>query len=663
MKIGVYICECGSNIAGTIDVEKVASSVEPLPNVAVSKVYKYSCSDPGQAIIGDDIEEFDLDRIIVAACSPRMHEPTFRAILEDKGMNPYVLEMVNIREQCSWVHSDIEQGTEKATSLLTGAILKSAVMEPLDRKKVGVTSKALVIGGGIAGIQAALDIANTGFPVTLVEKSSTIGGKMAQLDKTFPTLDCSQCILSPKMVDVKRHPNITLIANAEVEEVDGYVGNFKVKIKKKPRYVIEDKCTLCDDCVPVCPVIVHDQYNESLSPRRAIYIAYPQAIPASYIIDESTCLGIEPLICTKCKEVCGPEAIDFDMQPEIIEDEFGAIVVATGLETYPIENIGEYGYGSIHDVVSALEFERILAANGPTEGVIRRPSDGKIPKTIVFVHCAGSRDPAKHLPYCSKICCMYSTKHALMYKHLVHDGTAINFYIDIRTGGKDYEEFYQRASEEEKVIYIRGKVSELMQDRDQILVKGVNTITTETVEIHVDMVVLATGIIPSEGTKDISKLLRLSTDINGFVKEAHPKLKPVETSITGVFVAGTATGPKDIPDTVSQAGRAATRACNILSKTELEVEATIAHVDEALCRGCGFCVESCPYSAIELIQVDRYGHIYEVASVNEAVCKGCGSCAAACLNGAINHLGFTDTQILNLIQALGDSSRIELKEV
>ncbi len=655
MKIGVYICECGSNIAGTIDVEKVAASVEPLPNVAVSRIYKYSCSDPGQAIIRNDIEELKLDRIIVAACSPRMHEPTFRAVLEEKGLNPYCLEMVNIREQCSWVHSDIKLGTEKAISLLKGSVLKAAVMEPLERKKVGVTSKALVIGGGIAGIQAALDIANTGFQVTLVEKSSTIGGKMAQLDKTFPTLDCSQCILSPKMVDASRHPNITLLANSEVEEVDGYVGNFKVKIRKNPRYVIEDKCTLCDECVPVCPVILHDEYNENLSPRKAIYIEYPQAIPASYIVDPNTCLGIEPLICVKCKDVCGPEAIDFDMQPEIVEDEFGAIVVATGFETYPIENIGEYGYGSIHDVISGLEFERILAANGPTMGVIRRPSDGKIPKIIVFIHCVGSRDPAKHLPYCSKICCMYSTKHALMYKHQVHDGIAVNFYIDIRTGGKDYEEFYQRASEEEKVVYIRGKVSELLQDENQILVKGVNTITTETVEIHADMVVLATGIIPSEGTLEISKLLKLATDINGFVKEAHPKLKPVETSTTGVFVAGTATGPKDIPETVSQAGRAALRACNILSKSELEVEATIAQVNEILCRGCGICVSACPYSAIELELVNKYGHSFEVASVNEAVCKGCGSCAAACLNGAINHLGFTDNQILNLIQALSEA--------
>jgi heterodisulfide reductase subunit A len=654
MKIGVYVCDCGSNIAGTVDTEKVAESAKTLPNVEASRVYKYKCSDPGQEIIRQDIQELGLDRVIVAACSPAMHEPTFRALLEENGLNPYCLDMVNIREQCSWVHADKDKGTEKAISLVKGAVMRAELIKPLDRKKVGVTSKALVIGGGIAGIQAALDIANSGYQVTLVEKESTIGGKMAQLDKTFPTLDCSQCILSPKMVDAGRHPNITLLANSEVIQVDGYIGNFKVKIEKKPRYVIEDKCTLCDDCVPVCPVIVHDEYNERLAPRRAIYIAYPQAVPASYIIDPNTCLGIEPLICSKCKDVCGPEAIDFDMKPQIIEDEFGAIVVATGYEPYPIEKIGEYGYGSIHDVISGLEFERILSANGPTQGVIRRPSDGKIPQTIVFIHCAGSRDPAKHLAYCSKICCMYSTKHALQYKHQIPDGVAVNFYIDMRTAGKDYEEFYLRASEEENVIFIRGKVSELLQDGDQILIKGANTLAGETVEMHADMVVLATGMQPSEGTTKIANLLKLSRDGTGFVKEAHPKLKPVETSMSGIYIAGTVSGPKDIPETVSQAGRAAVRALNILAQDELEVEATIAIVNELLCRGCGMCVDACPYGAIELKATDQYGHSIQIANVNAAVCKGCGTCAATCLNSAIDQLGFTDTQILSLIKALAE---------
>lgn len=653
MKIGVYVCECGSNIASTVDVEKIVEEAKDLPNVAVSRVYKYMCSDPGQELIKNDIDEYNLDKIVVAACSPRMHEATFRSVLEDKGLNPYVLEIVNIREHVSWVNSDKDKGTEKSMSLLAGAVYRSALMKPLERKKVGVIHKALVIGGGIAGIQAALDIATMGYKTTLVEKTSSIGGKMSQLDKTFPTLDCSQCILSPKMVEVNRHPNIKLLSLSEVVAVDGYVGNFKVKIKRNPRYVIEDKCTLCGDCLPVCPVITHDEYNQGFSPRKAIYISYPQAIPASFIIDPDDCLGIDPLICTKCKEVCGPEAIDFDIQPEIIEEEFGAIVVATGYAPYPIENIGEYGYGTIHDVISGLDYERIVSASGPTEGKILRPSDGKIPETVVFIHCAGSRDPSKHLPYCSKICCMYSTKHALQYKHVVHNGTAINFYIDIRTAGKDYEEFYQRAAEEDKVIYIRGKVSEVLEDGNQILIKGVDTLSGETIELHADMVVLATGITPSEGTKEMASLMNLAVDINGFIREAHPKLKPVDTAIAGIFIAGTATGPKDIPDTVSQASGAASKACGILSQDELEIEATVAIVDDSLCRGCGMCAEACPYSAIEIQVMDQYGHSTKIAYVNEALCKGCGSCAAACLNGAINQLGYTDSQILALISALG----------
>ncbi len=653
MKIGVYICECGSNIAGTVDTEKVAQSAEPLPKVAVSRVYRYACSEPGQNLITQDIEELGLDRVIVAACSPSMHEPTFRALLREKGLNPYLLEMVNIREQCSWVHSDKDQATDKAISLLTSAILRNTLMKPLTPKKVGVINKALVIGGGIAGIQSALDLAEVGYQTYLVEKTPSIGGKMAQLDKTFPTLDCSACILSPKMVDVGRHPNITLLANSEVIEVDGYVGNFNVKIRKKATYVDPVKCTLCDECVPVCPVIVHDEYNADLSPRRAIYIPFPQAVPATYIIDEEACLGIDPLICAKCRDVCGPDAIDFDMKPEIIEEEFGAIIVATGYEPYPIENIGEYGYGTIHNVISGLEFERIISASGPTDGVVRRPSDGKVPKTVVFIHCAGSRDPAKHLPYCSKVCCMYSTKHALQYRHLVHDGTAVNFYIDIRTAGKDFEEFYQRAAEEDGVIYIKGKVSELIEDGDQVLVRGVNTLTSETVEMHADLVVLATGLIPSEGTRQIAKMLKLPVDSTGFIREAHPKLKPVDTVISGVFLAGTASGPKDIPETVSHASGAASRASTILAQKELEIEATIANVNEILCRGCGMCVDSCPYSAIELVAKNSFGHTIKVASVNEALCKGCGTCSATCLNGAINHLGYTDSQILAQIQALG----------
>jgi len=565
---------------------------------------------------------------------------------KEAGLNPYFVEIANIREQVSWVHENKEEATEKAIKIIASTIEKVKRNEGLEPLKIPVVQKALVIGGGIAGIQAALDIADAGYKVTLVEKESTIGGHMAQLAETFPTLDCSQCILTPKMVSVSRHPNITLYTTSEVEQVEGFVGNFKVRIRKNPRYVDVDKCNLCDECTTVCPVVVHDEYNRGLVPRKAIFIAFPQAVPAAYIIDPETCLGIDPLICSKCKDVCEVEAIDFDMQPEIIEEEFGAIIVATGYDVYPIENIGEYGYGSHSDIISGLEFERLLSANGPTQGVIRRPSDGKIPKTVVFVHCAGSRDPAKHLPYCSKICCMYSTKHALQYKHLVHDGTAINFYIDVRTAGKDYEEFYKRAAEEEKVIYIRGKVSEIIEDGDQLLVRGVNTLAGEAVELHADLVVLATGLIPSKGTQEISHLLKLSCDSRGFVKEAHPKLKPVETALSGIFIAGTASGPKDIPETVSQASGAAAKAETILAAETLEREPQIAMIDHATCGLCHTCIHVCPYGAIYLDEAA------ERVEVREALCEGCGSCSAACPSGSIELRNSTTESVRARIKAL-----------
>ena len=645
-KVGVFVCHCGRNIAQTVDIEKLMEKVREKYAVELVEDNMYMCSDPGQNLLKESIQAKNLDRVIVAACSRDMHEPTFRSAAQEAGLNPYLVEIANIREQVSWVHDDKEKATEKASKIIGSTIEKVIRDEPLEPLKIPVVQRALVIGGGIAGIQAALDIADAGYEVTLVEKSPTIGGHMAQLAETFPTLDCSQCILTPKMVAVSRHPKINLLTTSEVVNVDGYVGNFKVQIRKNPRYVDVDKCNLCDDCTAVCPVVVHDEYNQNLSPRKAIYIPFPQAVPASYVIDEETCLGIDPLICSKCKDVCLVEAINFDMQPEIIEEEFGAIIVATGYDTYPIENIGEYGYGAHPDIISGLDFERLLSANGPTQGVIRRPSDGKVPKTVVFVHCAGSRDPAKHLPYCSKICCMYSTKHALQYKHLVHDGTAINFYIDVRTAGKDYEEFYKRAAEEEKVIYVRGKVSEIVEDGDQLLVKGVDTLLGEAVEVHADLVVLATGLVPSKGTQEISHLLKLSCDSKGFLKEAHPKLKPVESALSGIFIAGTASGPKDIPETVSQASGAAAKAATILASEFLEREPQIAQVDPTTCGLCHTCINVCPYGAIYLDEVVRR------ITVREALCEGCGSCAAACPSGSIELKNSTSEGIRARIKAL-----------
>ncbi len=1116
MKVGVYTCECGINIGATVDVEKVAESAKDLPNVAISRFYKYMCSDPGQELIKKDIEELGLDRIVVASCSPRMHEPTFRAVIQESGLNPYCLEMVNVREQVSWVHKDKEKGTEKAKSLVASAVLKASLLQPLDKKKVGVTPNALVIGGGIAGIQAALDIGNMGFQTYLVEKTSSIGGKMSQLDKTFPTLDCSACILTPKMVNISRHPKVELLTYSEVENVEGYVGNFKVTVNKKPRYIDLTKCTACGDCTENCPVVELDEYNTGMSTRKAIYIPFPQAVPQKYTIDKldeyspckitcpannnaqgyvqligtkkyeealslireknpfpsicgrvchhpceevckradidepisimqlkrfaadynrlnnepppekitptkdgkiavvgagasglscaihllhegyavtvyeeaeipggimTSCLpsyrlptdialydiqrlldqgielvnntkigrdisfeelqekydavyvgigaqlpahltiessdevkeiegltflkdakvgkippefgkkiivvgggnvamdaakvalrvggkevhvvcletrdlalkdrmpadvweieeaeeegiifwnelgpkkilsskgkitGLETMACTsvyeedgafkplfsddpaptikgdtiilaigqksdltgfesldtnpggrtlkidpitfetsipgvfaagdivpgtpsvvnaigtgreaaisidryirkvdmlearekditkidivrldkekrprmkmkrapikeriadfreidlgyseeeavaealrciscsicsecmQCVESCEAEAINHEDKAEKIELDIGAIVVATGFENFDPKDKPEYAYGKYDNIISAMEFERLVSASGPTTGHIE--INGKEPENVVFIQCVGSRDKEGH-KYCSRVCCMYTAKQAHMVRDKLPDSNLVVYNTDVRAFGKGFEEFYNRVRAED-IEYRRRELD------DPILIegneKGVTVKAEGHPDIHADLVVLATGLVPREDTKDLSRVLNINLSEDGFFLEAHPKLRPVDTFTDGIFLAGSCQSPKDIPDTVAQASSAASRVSNILSQTELEIEATVAIVDDILCRGCGFCVDSCPYTAIELVDKESFGHTIQVAYVNTALCKGCGSCVAACLNGAIYHLGFTDNQILHQIKALGE---------
>lgn len=644
-RIGVFVCHCGTNIAGTVDIEKVLDNLSEYPGVVFTADHKYMCSDPGQKTVEEAIVDQRLEGVVIGACSPTMHESTFRKVAERSGLNPYQCEIANIREQCSWVHDDMESATEKATRIMKAMIEKVKMNESLSPVGFPVEKKCLVIGGGVAGIQSALDIADSGFHVYLVERSPAIGGHMAQLSETFPTLDCSQCILTPKMVSVSKHPNVELMTYCEVEDVSGYVGNFKVKILKKPRYVIEDKCNLCGECEKVCPQLVPSEFDEGLSLRKAIYIPFPQAVPATYTLDEEACLGIHPLRCDKCMKACEAEAIDYDMHPEIVEVEVGAIVVATGYDLYSQENLAEYGYGKHMDVIDGLQFERLLSASGPTEGVIKRPSDGKIPKEVVFVQCAGSRDPEEHMPYCSKICCMYTAKHALLYKHKVPDGQAYVFYIDIRAGGKDYEEFVQRAIEEENILYLRGKVSKIFRDGEKVMVWGVDTLTGKRVEIAADLVVLAMATIPSKGITELSRKLKIAVDEYGFLREAHPKLRPVESLTSGIFLAGAAQAPKDIPEAVGQGSGAASKAISILSVDQLLHEPLVAYVDENACSGCGICLPMCPYDAISLNE--RTG----VAEINEILCEGCGSCVSACPSGAASLRNFSDGQIGNMISA------------
>jgi heterodisulfide reductase subunit A len=614
------------------------------PGVVYTEDYDYMCSEIGQQKVREAIPEHRLDGIVIASCSPSMHEETFRNAAEEAGLNRYHLEIANIREQCSWIHSDRSVATEKAIRLTRVAVEKVRRNQSLEPIAVSHENKCLVVGGGIAGIQAALDVANSGYEVILVERSPSIGGHMAQLALTFPTLDCSQCILTPRMVEASRHPNIRLLTYSEVLDVSGYTGNYEVTIRKNPTYVDPDKCNLCEKCEQVCPIRVKDEFNEGLADRAAIYIPFEQAIPSSYVLDESACLGVKPLRCSRCQEVCDVGAIDYDMSPELITEKVGAIILATGYQLYDMSNLPEYGGGRYPDVITALQFERMFHPSGPTVGKIVRPSDGRPVKRIAFVHCAGSRDPERHKAYCSRICCTYTAKHARFYKTAVPDGEAFVFYIDIRTDGKGYEEFAQDIISTKRINYMRGKVAKISQEADHLLVWGVDTISGKRMEVEVDLAVLALAIVPSEGTGEMAKTFHISVDENGFLKEAHPKLRPVETITGGVFIAGTAQGPKDIPDSVAQGSAAAAKAVSLLSQEKLTHSPEVAYIDEEICSGCGICEAVCPYAAIK---VDSSG----VAVVNEILCSGGGVCTAACPVGAIEIRNLKHEQINEMIYA------------
>jgi heterodisulfide reductase subunit A len=643
-RLGYFICHCGLNIAGTVDVKKIAGELSRYPGIVHSEDYVYMCSDPGQKLIQDTIKEKKLDSVVVACCSHNLHETTFRKAAKQAGINEFQCEIANIREQCSWVHKDKEKATDKAFKISKSTIERLRWNEALTPISIPVFRKALVVGGGIAGLQSALDLANSGYEVILVEKSPSIGGHMIQLSETFPTLDCSQCIMTPKMVEVSKHPKIKLMTYSEVREVSGYVGNFKIKILKKPTYVDSAKCTLCDECTKVCPLIVPNEFDVGLTGRRAIYIPFPQAIPASYTIDEKSCPDVQVTIaCGKCYDVCKPGAINFDMKPEIIEEEVGAIIAATGFDLYDKEHMAEYGFGHYADVIDGLQFERLCSASGPTQGHILRPSDHKAPQEVVFIQCSGSRDPESHCAHCSKICCMYTAKHALLYKHHVPAGQAYIFYIDIRSGGKGYEQFVQRAVEESGVIYLRGKVSRVFEEDGKIKVWGVDTLSGKSLEIEADMVVLAQAMQVSQGSRELVKTLKISLDADGFLAEAHPKLKPVESVTSGVFLAGAAQAPKDIPETVSQAGAAAIKAASILSQDVLYHSPVVAKVNVNLCTGCQMCVSACPYQAITPNETKVH--------VNEVLCEGCGTCSATCLRAAIEVKNLTPFQIHKMISA------------
>ncbi len=659
-KIGVFVCHCGTNIAATVDVKAVAEELAKEPGVVYSVDYQYMCSESGQNLIKDAVRDYGLTGVVICSCSPRMHEVTFRKAASAAGLNPYMVEIANIREQCSWIHKDMKEATEKAIILGRAAIAKVHLNAPLTAGESPVVKRALVIGGGIAGIQTALDIADAGFPVDIVEKNPTIGGKMAQIDKTFPTLDCAACILTPKMVDCAQNELINIYSYSEVESVSGFVGNFSVKIRKKARFVDEVKCTGCGLCTEKCPVKkVPNEFNLNMDNRRAVYIPFAQAVPKIATIDADYCNMLKNGKCGVCAKVCTAGAIDYKQQDSFVEEKYGAIVVATGFNPISVEKYDEYAYSQSKDVITSLEFERLTNAAGPTAGKLLRPSDGEHPHTIVFIQCVGSRcTPEKGKSYCSKICCMYTAKHAMLTREKYPDTDVYVFYIDVRTPGKSFDEFYRRAVEEYGVHYIKGMVGKVAPQTDgSLMVQASDLIANEQLKIKADLVVLAAAIEPDKSARPLATMLTASMDTNDFFTEAHPKLRPVESPTAGIFLSGTCQGPKDIPETVSQASAAAAKVIGLLVKNKLTCNPCVAHSDELMCNGCSQCEKVCPYGAITYIekefrQPDRTMKVRRVASVNPAVCQGCGACTVTCPSGAMDLNGFKNDQIMAEVDAI-----------
>jgi heterodisulfide reductase subunit A2 len=650
-RVGVYICHCGTNIAGMVDVFEVARWASEQPNVEVAREYKFMCSSLGQEFIVDDIKKLGLTRVVVAACSPHLHEKTFRGALERAGLNPFLLEIANIRELNSWATDNRGAATQKAKAQVKGAIQRVVLHKPLEPIPVTIDPHTLVVGGGIAGITAALELANGGNPVYLVEREPSIGGHMAQWDKTFPTLDCAACILTPRMVEVGQHPNITLLTCSEVEAVEGYMGNFKVTVRKKARYINEELCTGCAICEEKCPKkVVDNVFDAGLGTRKAVYRPFPQAVPKYPVIDAETCTYFKNGKCKACEIFCPAEAIDFNQQDEILQLEVGNVILTTGYDTFDPRRLPQYGYGRLPNVFTSVEFERMVNAAGPTAGKILLRGQKTEPKSIAIIHCVGSRDK-NYNEYCSRVCCMYSLKFAHLVQERIPGAEVYNFYIDIRAAGKRYEEFYHRVMED-GANFIRGRVAEVtdvartLEEDDKLIVQVFDTLLGDQRRIPVDMVILSVGMEPRHDARQLGQLFGLGCDANSFFIERHPKLDPVLTMVEGVFIAGACQGPMAIPETVAQAAAAVARVNSFIGKGTVMMEPIKAKIEATQCSGCRICNNLCPYNAI-LFNEDK-----KVSEVITALCQGCGTCVAACPSAAISGAHFTREQLMAQIEGL-----------
>ena len=649
-KVGVFVCWCGSNIAGAVDVDKAVADALEYDEVIHAENYIYMCSDPGQQKVKDAIRDKNLDAVVVACCSPRMHENTFRKAADSAGLNSYMVEIANIREQCSWVHpSNKPVATAKATSIIRGTLDKVRQNLPLDTIPIDLTKRVCVVGGGIAGIVAALDLADAGYEVVIIEKEAAIGGHMAQINKTFPYFQNASEMLAKKKAEVEGHPNIKVYHNSLVDELEGYVGNFEITIRTKPAFVDTAVCTNCGKCIDVCPVSIPDEFNRGLTQRGAIYRYNRSDEKQLPVIERADCLHFSDAEqgtgerCQLCAETCPEGAIDLGAIRSMVKEKAGAIIMATGFDQYSPANLPEYGGGKIPDVVDGLAFERMLDPKGPTGGKVIRPSDGRVPKSVLFIQCAGSRDPERHKAYCSRACCMYTAKQARLYKRQVDDGTAYISYMDIRSDSRDFEEFVQQGMEEENLSYIRGRVAKVITEGEKLRAYTADTLSGRQLIIDVDMVVLALAMEAKNGVRDLAKKMNVTIDGDGFLSEAHIKLYPVESSTKGVYLAGCGQSPKDISDTVSQGLAAAGKVQTLFSNDTLIADPLIAKVEADVCSGCGICIDVCPYGARVMDDFKR------ISVVNQAVCQGCGACIAACPNKACELVNATTTQVFRMI--------------
>ncbi|MBS7636001.1 4Fe-4S binding protein [Candidatus Bathyarchaeota archaeon] len=647
-RIGIFVCECGGNIGDVVDVKAVIEAVKSWDNVAVAKYHKYLCSKPAQEMIVEAIKKENLDRVVVASCTPRMHLATFQSVLERAGLNPYMLEFVNIREQDSWVHGPKlnPEATRKAISLIRGGYERSLELEPLEMISEKGSREILIVGGGIAGIMAALQLGYLGYRVHLVERKPSIGGNMAKLTKVFPTLDCAQCILTPRMAEVGRNPNVNLLTYAEVQDISGRPGNYIVRVFMKPRGVDVEKCRSCGVCAKVCPITVPDEFNEGLSQRKAAYIEFPQAVPSAYAIDFNACTK-----CGKCEQYCPAKAINLNDTGKIVDLNVGAIILATGYKLYDPRKLENYGYGVYKDVITMMDLERLTSATGPTGGYVKR-ADGSDVRKIAIILCAGSRDK-NHIPYCSRICCMYALKQAFVLKKMLGIDVTV-YYTDIRATGKGYEDLYWR-DQEAGVVFIRGKVAEVWKNNNgKLVVQAEDTLTGETREDEFDVVTLATPMVPPDGLKELAEKMKVALGEDGFITEKHPKLDPVDSLVTGIFACGCALSPKDVRDTVSDALGAAARAALFLKSEYVTTSPEKAFVIAELCNGCGECIKICPVNAITM----QDGK----AKIDPFQCTGCGACIPICPQEAIDFKNSTSRQIKATIRGvLADKTPEEIR--